>query len=705
MASRGRRNGPGSVRRRGLSPVALVAASGFAVTGASWGQTPPSPSPDEPVNVTERPGRPAPTQPPASPPEVPPEPPPPPPVRVTAQPGELPGEPGAAIEADGPRYPVSAFVIRYAQDTRGLPLVEAIGRVEVELGRVADGYVAPRPGVPVVRMRVREAADRGVEGYYASAIAAVTRAILGEFNRQGLIAVVVAPSDEDIYQPEDRTDPGWGRDLRPPGKTDLTILVKVGLVKEVRTLASGDRVPAAERVNNPAHRRIRVSSPIRPVEGEDASVGRPDLIRKDLLDDYLFRLNRHPGRHVNASLAPSEEPGGVVLDYLVSENRPWTVYAQVSNTGTEQTNEWRERFGFLHTQLTGEDDILSVDYITAGFQESHAVVASYERPFFSSDRLRWRVYGSWDQYTASDVGQQGQRFRGDDWQAGAEMTYNVFQRGEVFLDLLGGVRYMQVRVSNDLVQVEGENNFFLPYFGGRLERNTEAMSSAASVKFEYQVPQVAGTDRSQLDNLGRFATDAQWVTLRWDLTHSMYLEPVLFPGAFNDPSSGAATLAHEVALMFRGQYAFEYRLIPNEEQVVGGMYTVRGYPESAVAGDTALIASAEYRFHLPRVFGVQPDPTQTPLFGRPFRWAPQQPYGRADWDLIFKGFIDAGQTYVSDPLPFERDRTLLGAGLGVELQVQRNLAVRLDWGVALHDVPGEADQGDNRLHFSATILY
>jgi len=87
------------------------------------------------------------------------------------------------------------------------------------------------------------------------------------------------------------------------------------------------------------------------------------------------------------------------------------------------------------------------------------------------------------------------------------------------------------------------------------------------------------------------------------------------------------------------------RLIPNEEQAVGGLYTVRGYPESITAGDNAVIASLEYRFHLPRTFRVS-EPGhigERPIgwMGRDFRWAPQQSFGRADWDLIFKAFIDA----------------------------------------------------------------
>ena len=43
----------------------------------------------------------------------------------------------------------------------------------------------------------------------------------------------------------------------------------------------------------------------------------------------------------------------------------------------------------------------------------------------------------------------------------------------------------------------------------------------------------------------------------------------------------------EVALSVRGQYSFDDRLIPQNEDVAGGLYSVRGYEESETAGDTA----------------------------------------------------------------------------------------------------------------------
>ena len=84
---------------------------------------------------------------------------------------------------------------------------------------------------------------------------------------------------------------------------------------------------------------------------------------------------------------------------------------------------------------------------------------------------------------------------------------------------------------------------------------------------------------------------------------------------------------------------------------------------------------------------------------------PQHAYGRADWDLIFRGFFDIGRVLQSERQLVERHQTLMGAGVGVQLLYRRNLDVRLDYGFTLEEIPGVVDSGSGRLHFVATILF
>jgi len=629
------------------------------------------------------------------------------PANETAPPEAKPTAPAPPAAYD-PVFLVSRFIPQYLRDHPQLPPLDDVLNLQVRLAEGPSGYAAAREGTPAVVVKLRDLNSDTSKPYHASAIQRILERVRDHYNAKSFMGVYVAPDPFEIDEN--------GKDLRAVGATDLHLIITVGTVTELRTLASGERVNPDRRVNADEHALVRRQSPLQPPKAaangaatapavanvNAASAG--DLLRRDKLDDYAFWLSRHPGRRADVALSPGVEAGSVNVDYLLTENKPWSVFAQVSNTGTEETNEWRERFGFFHNQLTGNDDIFSLDYLTAGFENTHAVNTSYEAPIGDSRWFRWRVSGAWSEFTASDVGFGNDTFTGEDWNIGGELIATVFQKRDLFIDVLAGVRYQHTEVDNTIPGTEpGEEDFLLPHVGVRLDQMAEWYTNRASVTLEWQSGN--GVSQDEIDNMGRADPDDSWVVLQWDLSHSVYLEPLLDRKKWQNPNAPEATLAHEMYFGFRGQYAFDYRLIPNAEQVVGGFYTVRGYPESAVAGDTVVVGTAEYRFHLPRAFAVQPEPGR--LFDKPFRWAPQYPYGTPDWDLILRAFIDAGRAMSNNGEDFfEDDATLVGAGFGAEFLFKRNFSARVDWGVALKEVPERGiDAGSNRFHFVFTVLY
>ena len=434
-------------------------------------------------------------------------------------------------------------------------------------------------------------------------------------------------------------------------------------------------------------------------------------MNKDVLDDYVLRLNRMPGRHVDVAVSATgvskEDAGKVNLDYLVAESRPWYVYAQVSNTGTAQTNNWRERFGFVDNQLTGHDDILTLDFITAGFDDaSQDAIGSYEFKVPFADRLRDKIYGSWNEFVASDVGQAKEKFSGEEWIVGDELTMNLYQQRELFIDGVGGFRAQGITTHNESLSTpDGDVTYYSPYGTLRLDRSTELASTNASVT---AVGYLTDATNKEVQELDRTPVSVDSFVLEGDATQTFFLEPLLDPKGF---VNGAGTLAHEVYLHAHGQYAFQSRLFPQAEDVAGGLYTVRGYPESIMAGDSVFVINTEYRLHIPRLFPIQPNPAKTPfLWDKSFRMSPQQPYGKPDWDLISRVFLDVGRVLYSDAQSFERNGTLGGTGVGLELQYKQNFNIRVDWGIALNslqnpDPTQQVSEGSNRFHISATILY
>jgi hemolysin activation/secretion protein len=607
--------------------------------------------------------------------------------------------PASAVAPVG-AHAVSRIDIVYWVPNPAHPKAEELLQAEIEVVREA-GLLSPpgegaEEGIETVRLRLDDLSSVAEDRFTDGAMTLFAPAVVVELKKRGLVGVYVTPDPAQF-----RVEGGRVIDQRPAGDTSLRLLITTGIVTEVRTVGLGDRVPEDETINNPLHGRIRERSPVQPTrEGESQA---RNLLQSRPLDEYAARLSRHPGRRVDVAVSASgEEPGAVTLDYLVTENKPWMLFAQLSNTGTESTDKWREHFGFIHNQLTNADDILTLGYQTANFEDVHTVYGSYERPLLGIDTLRLRVDGSYYEYVASELGLPDADFKGDGWNAGGEVNWNFFQSGNLFLDAFAGAQFKHVRVDNQLAATEGEDDFVVPAIGVRLERAREQDRTDAEVAVEFNLPDVAGTG-DDLDALGRTGADNDWTVLKGAVRHSFFLDPW-----FHSDDADAGGLANEILLLGAAQYAFENRLIPNEEMPLGGLYTVRGYPEAIVAGDSAFLVTAEYRYHIVR--GIGPDPEPAQLFGRAFRFKPQYAYGPADWDVILKAFVDAGRVINSDRESFEVDSTLIGAGIGVELAITRHVNARLDWGFALEDVEDGAggflaESGDNELHFILTVIY
>ena len=629
----------------------------------------------------------------------------------------------AEPRTDGETYTVSAIQFVLPSGVADFPTEADLDRLQIVLADAPGGKAVPQsleqeyrqtelretfnekspyvawPPVPESVVAIGDIGKGGAVAFHRSGLWALEKEIAqalndgDAFGGREFIGVYVGTDENDIAAD--------GADHRN-GRTTLRLVIELGHVGAVRTIAFGERVGVNQRINNPLHDRIRLDSPVGPASQPSAKT---DVLRKDLIDDYLFHLDRQPGTKVDVAVsAAASTPGAppeAVLDYLVTENKPWFVYAQASNTGTRQTSAWRYKFGFVDNQLLNDNDIFSIDYSFATPNSSEEWTSSYELPLSEDNRVRGRVYGSADKFVASDVGFSSEDFHGTEQMLGAEVSYNFFQYHQLFIDAFGGYRYQHFHVTqfeNGGPSIaSGAAGLEMPYGGLRLARITDPVSTVADVT---AFGGITDRNKSELQNLGRLDPARNFFMLQSDVDQSFYLEPIF--KALGLPYK-EGTLANEIVFYGRYQETFGSRLIPEEEQTAGGFYTVRGYQESAVAGDRALIGTAEYRFHLPRWLDAQATPGT--LLGQPFRYAPQQDYGQADWDLIFRSFFDAARVEQVRRESYENDDTLLSTGVGLELQVRQNLDIRADWGVALKPISDGTTRGSNRFHLSMTLLY
>ncbi|MGQ0627051.1 MAG: hypothetical protein ACT4PL_03005 [Phycisphaerales bacterium] len=680
-------------RSRRASPARMLAilAGSVFVVGSAWAAQPPGDAPKvAPVPPTEK---------------------------LEEAPAAAPVPAMAAPVPETCEFAISKFEFEFATDRHpSMPPMEVLlAESRVMLTRVNEGFVSARESVATGEVSVAELnamlPEQGNPKFSRAAIRAVLSAVVRRLNTMGIIGIIVETDADDLVV-ERRPDAPGGEewtDLRED-RLELRLKLLAGTVGQVRTVAAGARVTGdAPRIDNEVHQRIRAGSPIKPYALGDEE--RADLLIKPLLDDYVLRLNRKQGRRVDIAVSGGES-NTVILDYLVRENDPLLIYAQVSNTGTRETDRWRQRIGLIHNQLTGNDDQLALDYVTAAFEKTHIGTGTYTLPLDDIGDMRIKAFGGYAEFDASEVGRADENFTGNSFYAGLEYAQTVYQgddhstrRGffgpSLFVDAFASLKFQHVEVNNQTVLVEGSSDFLIGALGARLTRETEESGTHGEVSIEFNLPTVAGTDSEELQRLGRLGTDKNWLMAKFNLDHSFFLEPIFDSENFD---AGQSTLAHELFFDLRGQATSE-RVVPTYQSVAGGFYTVRGYDESVAAGDTVIIFTTEYRLHIPRLLDVEDVPGE--FLGKPFRFAPQQAYGRPDWDLILRGFLDVAKTFNSERLSFEDDQSLVGAGAGIELLFNRevNLDMRLDLGVALDAVEGKAEAGDIRLHFSATIAF
>lgn len=162
----------------------------------------------------------------------------------------------------------------------------------------------------------------------------------------------------------------------------------------------------------------------------------------------------------------------------------------------------------------------------------------------------------------------------------------------------------------------------------------------------------------------RFGAQSNFTVLRFDL------------GRLQKLRSGA-----EVSARIEGLIGGQ-PLISDEQFTVGGADSVRGYLESAAAGDKGLRASLELRSRN--------------------LWAPKDAPGR---ELKAHAFIEGAGVWTKMALPGQDEREgLLGAGIGLRFRTGKLASLSLDLAQPLRD-GGGTEKGSTRLHASGSIEF
>lgn len=418
---------------------------------------------------------------------------------------------------------------------------------------------------------------------------------------------------------------------------------------------------------DPAYVRQRLAIAGRTPLNRDRLLSALQLLQQNLLIDSLA-----------AELSASPQPGLSRLSVRIVPADTVDVTLQTDNRRVSSTGSFERGIRVEQGNLLGGGDRLGLDYFNS--DGSDEVNASYEIPLGPRDttlRLRYRSFASriiQPPLDASNITSQAQTYdltvrhplvKTPTEEIATGLTVSR-QSSRTLLDGTNTVDVTDIDENGRPRLVQRDRIFATADDRGRTRvsavrwfqewvKRGDRQAFAARSQFSLGVDWFDATDNSDRGlpdgQFFTWRTQAEWVR-RWsdDLT--------LFARA-------------DVQLADRA-------LLGLEQFAVGGVRSVRGYPQNALIGDNGVAVSAELRWPVYRD-------------------------RRSDSTLSLIPFIDIGAVWNEDGSRPGNSavNTAIGTGLGVQWETSDRLLLRLDWGVPLTSIARDRRTWqDNGLYFS-----
>lgn len=378
---------------------------------------------------------------------------------------------------------------------------------------------------------------------------------------------------------------------------------------------------------------------------ERVSLSEGDLVQLKLLEESLFYFNSVNDVQLRGVVKPGAEIGrsNITLHALEPKRREWLLFSD--NAGTRDVGRARVGLSYTDLSLSGERD-----QFRAGVHASkgtRAAYASYSRPV---DRIGSRLAFSIDysRIRIIDGPLEPLRVTGDSYNVGVSYTHPQSVAPGRVMNLIAGLNRKKSITEYDRVPIMAQPGM------------------TVSLGF---------------DLLNRSRTDMLYTR------HYLTAAPVDLWGngrfsKYNGEMSWSRLLKNQHLLSARGGMQLTAdRLLPSSEQFqIGGISSVRGYPEGLLTGDKGYFASLEYSRPLPTAWGLG-----------------EQSRGFA--------FFDHGAAFPfkGNGLGVTRDDYLTSIGAGINLDLGGGVSGRVQVGTPLFSRGDGKDGSTWHLYFQATL--
>jgi len=386
----------------------------------------------------------------------------------------------------------------------------------------------------------------------------------------------------------------------------------------------------------------------------------------------LSSLNANPDRIVEATILRGEQPRETDIEVMVRDRLPFHVGYELNNTGNEATGIWRNVYTFRNTGLLGRDDDFNIKLIHSNTGRVRGITGGYTIPANESGTKIGAIFSHFrskvDRNYLEDI---NPIFKGWDI-ASTSTVYSFFIQHPIFnfnwlnsqMDV--GIDFKEAR-SETLGIEQSHDRLRILKTGMTTEQSDQWGRTVVRNELHMAPSGFLGSLAEIYDTTDEYPPSANFLKYNFIFSRINKLP-----------------LSAMLLLNVEGQVS-NRPLFGSEQKQIGGVYTVRGYPEGEALGDYGTNASAEIRFPL------YPIPKELNLFGVNPRRAVQG-VGFMDW-----GFVRPK----GSPETNGNEKTLVGAGLGLRVNLLNFISGRVDMAWPVGD-PSSAGR-DPILHILCTI--
>lgn len=542
-------------------------------------------------------------------------------------------------------YPVTKIFFKYGNVVSGLPNLNHLDEAYIEIGKAGREYT-------LLQLRQGLSSPIQISESELFKLSEIPLHFLKKEGYEGVVALV----DPTLI------DPVNAQDLRAPGNYELTIEVWVSVLESVELESDGLR----------KNERLRIEKSILNYVDRSNISGSP--VKKSFFTEIKQRGN-HSSRSSQVILSAGSQPG--MVKAVVRNKRQDSDHfsLSVSNSGSPSTGKWIFNGLAKTNQLTGIDDNLQINYSVSNTGEKQGLSGRYYIPFLPQEKLGLGLSLGYSSYDASTFAITQIDFNGQNLYADIALCAKSKSLDEFGLraGFEIGLRIENVKAFNSLTS-SADVSMLTPRISANLEQKNKFRYANTSISLGGNISSI---DPNDLIALGGLDVTDKYARLTLSHTENLFVGKMLY-------SPGKYLSKHSISMKFQSSWGmFDERHLPHHQFVTGGTGSVRGYPESTVAGDHGNLISLEYRMPF-FIFGHSS--AKTPLI----------------WSVA--PFVDWARTSVNNPLSWESNHILIGTGLSFYLPLPYGMFASVEFAKPLREIEVSGNtldgttSGDYRVH-------